>query len=885
MSTTNIWCACTASINKSSGTCKNNAAVFVHLFALDMPSFLPNAMDDSKSKSRRRSGTEGITKPLDFPNRDSHGTPVVSDAFAEDWLLLGGKLLDGTRTSASSAALPPSPQRRKSPTARASAERTPDFAPPRQQRGRRPNRTTLFSPKLWESPARQARRKTQSLEPKRWPAPPGPAVVQVHGGGSAEIMSSAFRNRTEFASVVGTPIPAEYANYIVAAYGACADLYTDVLGMDQGAIDDNITPAKLRLAYFRRGRLVLQTQCPHAKHVTAPGSSPVSIIADVGLTATSKQKFQAVTKAFEILYNPEWKAYYDAYGLMGRNYDFAEDSNAKLEPEICVGEDDIVSTTSLSSQSILRRSHSWGPATRTRSMSQSRVCWKEEVEELLYPLDPILDSSGENTLDSYHEASSQWGKKEKKNRVVIDSVGLNADIEILGQNFRRDFLDELEASLDGLGATFGGCVKYALSDADDEGAVATSITYPFRSTGEEEDEDNEEFEKTERHAQNYENSNVTLRLARQLFSGPTQKPSPSSERMNGPQSRPSVRPNMSALVDGSNAAGATTTAPLKKGNTDQSRKKPKKRAKHKKQVDHVPSFAFSDDRGVDGRRRKRDSQPAFDPFGDDQNELGGHLPDASEVETGLRQVESDVTSISQTLESMSTVTMTASRSGEQSTTSAASNITGRETLLDYDIPGNSSIIASEASSKELGVDKENGVKFGPAKTLDFAGGMKSTSQAPTERFSRLARRTKQLPPFGASRSLSASEAAADHLQGIVSSIAREAEATIRDVTSMDEADHVPSGKARQAPVERPLPAQAASDGGDDDGTFLLALSKFIETFLDHVNQCGSQISSNLEQATQTVANTFPEDGLDGMLRILETQLHCSNKCQNDSVLG
>lgn len=248
-------------------------------------------------------------------------------------------------------------------------------------------------------------------------------------------------------TISATPIPASHVNIILAVFGRDADLYRDVFQMDE---PDNNHSALLRTAYFRRGRKVLQ-QTP----------SPVSTVhASRSTAVTAKERFQAVTKAYEILNNPSWRAYYEQHGLVVEDDDdlVGAGSTAQLSTNISVmsiTSDDNTEITK-SYRPILKkkpRSRSLGPSDDRSIRSLRRLTWNEEVEELVY--EPDLHDSAAEDVSTVANGKKKKKKKKAKAKIVIE----NSPEELLDPKYEHDIFDELEASLDGLGAKMGGLMK------------------------------------------------------------------------------------------------------------------------------------------------------------------------------------------------------------------------------------------------------------------------------------------------------------------------------------------------------------------------------------------------------------------------------------------
>lgn len=206
-----------------------------------------------------------------------------------------------------------------------------------------------------------------------------------------------------------TGIPANYVRTIRESFGHKADLFDDILSVARDA-----SPREMRIAYFRRGREVLS----EGNYVRRPKEAASSVGHSV--SNGSKQRFQAVSMAYEIVQNPDWLEAYEA-GL--------------------------VTALSAPSSPVLRRPKPRSASTgRRRSRSQNAVRWKEEVEELVFDQHPT----------ETNPASSKRRNKQRKQkkRVVVDTQALASHLEKLDReaekHFASDFLDDIEASIEEL---------------------------------------------------------------------------------------------------------------------------------------------------------------------------------------------------------------------------------------------------------------------------------------------------------------------------------------------------------------------------------------------------------------------------------------------------
>lgn len=798
------------------------------------------------------------------------------DSVAEEWLLRGGK----ARTSANTTSRTPSP---KSSPSRSQQPPSP------WGRGRSPCRP-LFTPEPWESPELQLR-KTRSLEPPKRSSP-----------------AKDTKPIQNAVAAAGSPIPDEYVDYIVTAFGADADLYKDVLGMEER----DCAPTKLRVAYFRRGREVLRNHASGSPVSVADGSVVGATATTTAAVVSPKKRFQAVTKAYEILTNPGWKAYYEVHGLVApsvvrprdENADFISDCPLELmddneqalqqqeEEEECE-HDDIASIASGGSVSILRRSHSWGGGyhpnnnnnnnngqqrpSSSRSTSRTRVCWREVVEELVYQPD-VLDTSGDSSSSQvYHEAAQSLDDsvgggsvvvaaeaadakhKKAKFLFVLDSPELD---EELGKLEKRDFLDDLEASMDGLEQKIGGFINYALSDVKD----ATN----FRSTEKDQNVHTGTTDERKPPAQ-CENSDESSFKARQLFADLTE-PSPQIESSTYTRRLPKGNKRRGSLAqDGGGSAVVTTTAPLKQGNIDQPRVKPKKTVKHKKRGDtNMVSNTPGDD------FYSVAAQVFFDARTGDSKQV---------THEGSR-----IWNVPEAVKAMANFWNVGGDTGE----SAGNPTAVSKTLLDYyELQADSSILASVASVGDTSTESErkvekSGFAFGVPKTWSFDDAcLKTSTEGTTMGSVRPDHHNGQLSDsrMDASDATFTSKASDNQSMGrnlneCLNNFATAAQDTIREVTSFDETDKTAhtTTPPTQSAINSGVPDNQKAMAGSSDGTFMSAVTGCVQLLVEDMNKLGTRISTNLGEANRVVVATmsFPEAEVDGMLSVLESELNCPN---------
>ena len=201
-------------------------------------------------------------------------------------------------------------------------------------------------------------------------------------------------------SVNDTSIPDVYIKTIIEGFGPDADLYKDVLNISRDSMERDI-----RIAYFKRGREVLAEE---------GGFEEIHQAATVGdVSMGSKTRFQAVSMAYEIICNPAWKEEYLQHGLVMS---------------------DTCSVVSWDAQS----------ASAISTSQSSRVRWNENVEELVFKKDPAENAA---------VVTKRRKGKKRRPRILLETKGLDEHLakldEAAEEHFVNDFLDDIEASIDG----------------------------------------------------------------------------------------------------------------------------------------------------------------------------------------------------------------------------------------------------------------------------------------------------------------------------------------------------------------------------------------------------------------------------------------------------
>lgn len=738
------------------------------------------------------------------------------------------------------------------------------------------------------------------------------------------------------------PIPSIYISYIRKAFGGGGrtyssetykntvihhrpiDLYTEVLGLPYQP--NPYTDTQIRVAYFRQGRLALQQS-----------SSPNSSIIHEHDTNTNvmpgKQVFQAITKAYEIVTNPQYRAYYETYGLPPLKPDApaAADitqhqhsthvpvaktsttpstrSSRRIDPEeddhndknhtnptrldndnipsveaLDENEDDVDSVVSIGS--ILRnssydknrqRSKSWGPA--SSSSSRQRVVWKEVVQELIYQPDPPPNHSIE--FLEHQQPKQQLDLQSFVFSGTIPSTKMTQHQQEIED---RDFLDDLEASVDGMGETIGNFVKY-LSKHN-----LSKHNLPKHSIVKNDDDNDttgSEGNPVPRAIIAEENNSSQLNC--QLSKDLTERtPAIDAKKVNTVQAIP-------IGVAGSDVGGAyakriaeyhrrshscddktnarrercksiTTTAPLKEGKTDQEpRTKPKKSKRKKKLgVDKVPSFMTD---AVDGTNLDYD---VFDPF---QFSIDASI---------------DFGAIDPLIDAWTTHATSNERCVHDPITSTKNTVLDNTKFDPYELPEVSSILAS----LDGGTQETPTLNVSAEKSLSFDDALNRTTDATTKGFIRLDRRSTSLSTVSNNRvpSMDVSEITyssnlSDDPAGrhfhfeFLSSITQSAKATIKEIASFDEenedkVDPVSGNNVAAAASYRSTPPSHVATNPPNNVDLFSQFNTFMQSLVEDMNKIGTQISSNLYETNRVVRDNmaFPEAEVSGFLERIGTGL-------------
>ena len=277
---------------------------------------------------------------------------------------------------------------------------------------------------------------------------------------------------TLISSPPDTSVPDSYVSVIHQAYGIEADLYRDVLGV----ASTTRTPAALRIAYFKRGRQILQEA----------GVTSLEELSQKQISSASKLRFQAVSMAHEIVSSPVWLAQYQQRTKALLQEEEEERRQRKATESLSTAE---VAASSISSAAPTSRSTSVlnrtgvlsAYATQTSSsFSKARsayrrqddqghlfdhqttsssdalasaarpsIRWNEHVEELVY------DNSDNTHSGSTRGRFKKKNKKQHQQQSIIDMNDADVEVDRNPFNSADDFLDTLEESLDGWLQNFG----------------------------------------------------------------------------------------------------------------------------------------------------------------------------------------------------------------------------------------------------------------------------------------------------------------------------------------------------------------------------------------------------------------------------------------------
>jgi curved DNA-binding protein CbpA len=255
-------------------------------------------------------------------------------------------------------------------------------------------------------------------------------------------------------------------------FGTDCDIYRDVLKVGRHASDK-----QLRIAYFRRGRNVLADDQMERFSSSSTSSSPKrSGIASLkGLSTETKEKFQAVSLAYELISEPEWRALYDKYGwnaplidVPPRHLSMVQSNKTTTTGMDRSSRNDRSSSIVRSISPILRPSV--GTAHERRSRSTGRgITWSEQVEELVFRQDP-------------EEIRSRRVRSPPPDTSIFQKEWMNKDIDekIDTNSFMASFLNDLDHSLDGLEASLDGLWSLNSEKAEDEIYPDEAVPVPDR---------------------------------------------------------------------------------------------------------------------------------------------------------------------------------------------------------------------------------------------------------------------------------------------------------------------------------------------------------------------------------------------------------------------
>jgi curved DNA-binding protein CbpA len=299
-------------------------------------------------------------------------------------------------------------------------------------------------------------------------------------------------------SKITCTVPVANIRLIQAAYGGNANLYTEVLQVQTQFAKEQ----EIRIAYFRRGRQVLAEQQQDQQRSNS-GEGTASI-ADLSIVA--KQRFQAVSMAYEILSQPSSKQLYDRVGLE-RLLKYAQEAD-KENDDACVpnvwGKN--TSANANSGSPILRRRNSFEdrtgsstdrlgrsattsgrtpPSTVARTAvdsaevapqgSSAAIRWSEDVEELYFDQDPEERAFKSGAPVIVAQGGGGGGDESYNYDTHVKS--LDRATESTAKVLVNKFLDDVDASLDNIEVGFDDLVKY-VSDGEDEDDEEKELQQP-----------------------------------------------------------------------------------------------------------------------------------------------------------------------------------------------------------------------------------------------------------------------------------------------------------------------------------------------------------------------------------------------------------------------
>eukprot|EP00977_Amphora_coffeiformis_P003306 scaffold611_cov133-Amphora_coffeaeformis.AAC.1 len=254
-----------------------------------------------------------------------------------------------------------------------------------------------------------------------------------------------------------TGIPLSHVTAIRQCFGFDCDIYKDVLQVGRNATD-----RQLRIACFRRGRSILAEH--HQLVKSSKESTPESVLKK--FSNETKVKFQAISLAYEVIDNPEWRALYDNHGWDAPPVDAACKKSTVLEkeqlrnnhtPPLKIARASrqqrsrTVEPRSRSTTPILRPTPSDDDERRSRSTGRG-IRWSEQVEELVFRQDP-------EELEARRVRSPP-----PPDPSIFDEEWMPEEMEDTEPSFMANILSEFDQSLDGLEASLDGFMKRGFED-------------------------------------------------------------------------------------------------------------------------------------------------------------------------------------------------------------------------------------------------------------------------------------------------------------------------------------------------------------------------------------------------------------------------------------
>jgi hypothetical protein len=181
-------------------------------------------------------------------------------------------------------------------------------------------------------------------------------------------------------------------------------------------------------------------------------------------------------------------------------------------------------------------------------------------------------------------------------------------------------------------------------------------------------------------------------------------------------------------------------------------------------------------------------------------------------------------------------------------------------------------------------ETESGLDFGATQSLSFHEALNISTDATTKGFVRLDRlgngsSSTSLSPMDTSDVTFLSKTTAELMAPgnnlsdcLFGTFAKQAKETLREVASVDEADCPVRGVVTNDTIHHK--SASGSIPGEGSVSFFTSIGNYFQSLLDDLQKLGLSIGTNLDEANRAVVETmsFTEDEVDGMLKVLETEL-------------